>query len=153
MLGLGTGAILGSLAFGRITDACSTNTTIAINLIATTIGHGILILYCSLFEFSFPLAILMTFSFGVQDGGVNCLLQALLGFQFTSKTTPFSVYTFFKSLSIFLCICLESLMDNRVSWLAYFVACYLVAIVAWYILYSRFDFWSEAELKLQRQVA
>lgn len=147
MLGLGTGEILGSLAFGRITDACKTNTTILVNLGAATIGYGCLILYGAIYEFSFPLAILMTFTWGVQDAGVNCLLNSLLGFQFLSKTTPFSVYKFLQSLLIFLCTCVESFTDNQTSWLAYFGACYVCAMLAWFVLYQYFEFYTESELE------
>lgn len=147
MLGLGSGEIIGSLVFGRITDACKTNTTILVNLGAATVGYGCLILYGAIYEFSFPLAILMTFTWGVQDAGVNCLISSLLGFQFLSKTTPFSVYKFLQSLLIFLCTCVESFTDNRTSWLSYFAACYVIAMLAWFILYRYFEFYTEAELE------
>ena len=94
MLGLGSGEIIGSIAFGRITDKCSNRRTILINVLTTTVGYGFLILYGAIYDFSFTLAILMTFTWGFQDAGVNCLLNSLLGFQFESKTTPFSVYKF-----------------------------------------------------------
>ena len=80
MLGLGCGEIIGSIAWGRITDMCSTKRTVLINTVATTIGYGCLILYGAIYEFSFPLGILMTFTWGVQDSGVNCLLNSILGF-------------------------------------------------------------------------
>lgn len=80
MLGLGSGEILGSVAWGRITDKCELKQTILINAMAATIAFGCLILYGTIYEFSFPLGILMTFTWGVQDAGVNCLLSSILGF-------------------------------------------------------------------------
>ena len=112
MMGLGVGEIVGSLVFGPITDKYSTKTTSYINMVACTVGYAILILYGAIYDFSFYLGILMTFSLGVQDAGLNCLLNSLLGFQFESKTTPFSVYKFLQSLLIFMCVSVESATAN-----------------------------------------
>jgi len=80
MLGLGCGEIIGSLIFGRITDTCSNDKIILINVATLTVGYGFLILYGAIYDFSFYLAILMTFFWGVQDSGMNCLLNVVLGF-------------------------------------------------------------------------
>lgn len=94
MLGLGFGEISGSLVFGKVTDKLPPKTTIMINAITMTVGYGCLFLYAAIYDFSFYLGVLMTFAWGVQDSGMNCLLNSVLGFQFESKTTPFSVYKF-----------------------------------------------------------
>ena len=65
MLGLGTGEIGGSILFGRITDKCSTKVTVVANMVALTVAYFFLILYGAIYEFSFYLAILMTFTWGV----------------------------------------------------------------------------------------
>ena len=80
MLGLGSGEIIGSLIMGRIQDIFSHKNTVYLNIFATTLGYACLILYAAVYDFSFYLAILMTFTFGVQDGGMNCLLNVMLGF-------------------------------------------------------------------------
>ena len=80
MIALGVGEIVGSMAFGHITDKFTTNRTIAINMVTCSIGYGFLILYVAVYDFSFYLGIFMTFSWGVQDAGINCLLNSLLGF-------------------------------------------------------------------------
>lgn len=80
MLGLGSGEIIGSIAFGRVTDKCSTSCTVLTNFLMMSISYIFLILYGSVYNFSFPLGILMTFFWGFQDAGVNCFLNSLLGF-------------------------------------------------------------------------
>jgi len=53
---------------------------VLINIIAVIVGFGFLILYTVLYNFSFPLALAMTLTWGFQDAGINCLLNSLLGF-------------------------------------------------------------------------
>ena len=65
MIALGVGEIVGSMAFGYITDHYTTNRTGLINIIACSVGYGFLILYGAIYDFSFYLGILMTFSWGV----------------------------------------------------------------------------------------
>jgi len=150
MIALGVGEILGSIASGYITDKFQTRTTVMINMIACTVGYGFLILYGVIYDFTFYLGILMTLSWGVQDAGINCLLNSLLGFQFESKTTPFSVYKFLQSLLIFICVSIESATTNQKSYLIYFVVCYLIAISAWVVLIRFFEFKTKEEVEEMR---
>lgn len=80
MIALGVGEVLGSKVFGYITDNCETKKTVLLNMLACTVGYAILILYGAIYDFTFYLGILMTFSWGIQDAGINCLLNSLLGF-------------------------------------------------------------------------
>ena len=80
MLGLGSGEIVGSVVFGRITDNCTHKKTVILNAMMTSLSYVFLFLYGSIYDFSFTLAVLMTFTWGLQDSGVNCLLNSLLGF-------------------------------------------------------------------------
>ena len=80
MIALGVGEVLGSKVFGYITDNFETKKTILINMLACTVGYAILALYGAIYDFTFYLGILMTFSWGIQDAGINCLLNSLLGF-------------------------------------------------------------------------
>ena len=150
ILGLGAGEIIGSLIFGRITDKCSNNMTILLNVLATSIAYAALILYGAVYNFNWVLAILMTFTWGVQDAAVNCLISSLLGFQFDSKTTPFSVYKFVQNLLIFLVISIESKTQNQLSYLIYFGVCYFIAMVAWAILFKFFKILPNEEVEQMR---
>ena len=80
MIALGVGEVLGSKVFGYITDNCETKKTVLLNMLACTVGYAILVLYGAIYDFTFYLGILMTFSWGIQDAGINCLLNSLLGF-------------------------------------------------------------------------
>ena len=80
MIALGVGEVLGSKVFGYITDKCETKKTVLLNMLACTVGYAILVLYGAIYDFTFYLGILMTFSWGIQDAGINCLLNSLLGF-------------------------------------------------------------------------
>ena len=80
MIALGVGEVLGSKVFGYITDKFETKKTVLINMLACTVAYAILVLYGAIYDFTFYLGILMTFSWGIQDAGINCLLNSLLGF-------------------------------------------------------------------------
>ena len=80
MLGLGAGEILGALLFGAIMDKCLYKQTVFINMITLSISFAMMILYSVILDFSFTLACLMTLTWGIQDAGINCLLNSLLGF-------------------------------------------------------------------------
>lgn len=147
MLGLGAGEIIGSLVFGKVTDKLPFKTIIVINTITLTVGYGCLFLYGAVYDFSFYLGVLLTFAWGVQDSGMNCLLNSVLGFQFESKTIPFSVYKFLQSLLIFVFICIEVATKSQKSYLIYFFICYVVSMAAWLILATQFTFKTKEEVE------
>ena len=62
MLGLGGGEILGALVFGRIADKLENKQTIMINMLTATVGYIFLILYASIYDFTYYMAIFMTFT-------------------------------------------------------------------------------------------
>lgn len=140
MLGLGAGEILGSLLFGSIADKLSYEISIFINIIAAAIAFAMMILYCVLLDFSFVLACIMNLTWGIQDAGINCLLNSLLGFQFASKTTPFSVFRFLQALLTFIFIAIFSLLNSasQTSYIVFFCACAFLAIFSWIFLLKCF---------------
>ena len=48
-----------------------------------------------------PLCYVMPFVWGLQDSCCNILIRSLLGFEFESQITPFSVFNFVQSLFVF----------------------------------------------------
>ena len=125
--------------------------TIMINMLTSTVAYVFLMLYTSIYDFSFYMSILMTFTWGVQDAGINTYINALLGFQFDSKTTPFSVYKFLQSFLIFCVDELVTTTDNQLSYLCFFGATYAVAMASWIILSAFFDRKTQAEVKQMRK--
>ena len=150
ILGVGVGEVLGSIAFGRITDKCTNKTTCLLNVLATTISYGLLFLLGALYEFSFVLAFLMTTMWGVQDAGTVCLVTCMLGFQFESKTTPFSVYKCSQSAFVFFIYYINSLLETQTAYLVYFCICYALAILSWIIFYKCFEVKSEEAIEALR---
>ena len=94
MVGLGVGEIVGAIVFGKIGDKFSMKITIAANMLAVVAGFSLLLGYIIRYRYSLPFAFFMTFFWGIQDGALNTLINCVLGFQFDSKTTPFSVNKF-----------------------------------------------------------
>ena len=61
------------------------------------------------------------------------------------------MYKFLQSLLIFVAVSIESATDNRLSYLIYFVCCYLIAISAWLILLRCFKVLSKEEVEQMRE--
>ena len=55
----------------------------------------------------------MTFGWGMQDSAVNNLINCILGFEFESQITPFSVFKFVQSIVVFAFLLLESLIETK----------------------------------------
>ena len=62
----------------------------------------------------------------------------MLGFQFESQTTPFSVCKFVQSLLIFAVIYLESAIETREPYIIYFSVCFALELLAWAIFLKFF---------------
>ena len=151
MVALGIGEVLGSPVQGRILDKCSTKIAGLFNIIATTVAYFFLILYGAVYEFSFGLAIAMTFTFGIQDIGTQVIQTAMLGFQFESKTTPFSVRFFLLSLFTFFVLVIEAFIETQTAYLVYFGICYVISIVSWSIFIFCFEVKSTEEMDKIRE--
>ena len=91
MVGLGFGEILGALVFGKIGDKLSMKVLIATNMLSAVIAFSVALWYTTRYNFSLSMALPMTLIWGFSDGGLNTLVNCVLGFQFESKTVPFSV--------------------------------------------------------------
>ena len=102
MAGLGVGEIIGSIVYGRINDKFPIGVTIVANVLGSLLAFAVLIAYAIKYDFNLALSFPVTLTWGLQDSGLNNLINSVLGFQFDSKTTPFSVNKFVQSI----CICL-----------------------------------------------
>ena len=61
--------------------------------IKVTIAFGLILTYLWFYKFSI-LTYFVTFFWGIQDSNMGNLLNCALGFEFESKSLPFSVYNF-----------------------------------------------------------
>ncbi len=110
LVGLGFGDIIGSILIGYVADNYNSKQTTIICAVLTTLSIVISMSYIYFFEFSFIYALLMCFSWGLQNSATNVHLVCILGFEFDSKTTPFSVKEFYSGIFVFGLICAESLI-------------------------------------------
>ena len=80
MIGLGVGEILGAIVFGRIGDRLSMKVLIATNMFSAVVAFSITMWFVTRFNFSLAMALTMTFFQGFSDGGLNTLVNCILGF-------------------------------------------------------------------------
>ena len=80
MVGLGVGEISGAMIFGKIGDTQSMKITIAANMLSAVVGFSMLISYTIHYQFSLVFGFFMTFFWGISDGGLNTLINCMLGF-------------------------------------------------------------------------
>jgi len=80
-------------------------------------------------------------------------VNSLLGFQFVSKTTPFSVYKFLQSLLIFIVTCICSVSDSQTSYLVFFCISYAFALFSWVFLAKCFKVLPRSEVLKMRKEA
>jgi predicted MFS family arabinose efflux permease len=90
---LGAGEIIGGQIIGNIRDRTSNRVAFLSEMVLQISGITLLVVFNERNRFDY-LAYIMVFVFGVQDSGLNCLINCILGFEFESKTTPFGVNKF-----------------------------------------------------------
>lgn len=114
--------------------------TAVVCLILALIAWTCLLLVTLAYEFAFWTACIITFSWGLQDGCLNCLINTMLGFEFSDKTTPFSVFKALQSFSVFIFILLESLLKQRINFLVYYTVGVCFSTISILIVIATFRF-------------
>jgi len=121
MIPLGFAQVLGSMIFGRILDKFKHKIALFV-MFATCITA-----YCFAFglllewDFSQPLIYPMVFLFGLMDSFWSIFIQVVCGFEFDSKTIPFSVSKVVQSLSFLVFLIVASLLSTQASYIAFFL--------------------------------
>ena len=87
---LGAGEVVGGLIFGQIRDNLGNRMTIVTILSSMSVSFTLVFIVNNVNKYNFT-AWLMCFFWGVTDSGLNNFVLNTLGFQFESKSTPFSV--------------------------------------------------------------
>jgi len=137
---VGVGEILGSAVFGRIQDKQTIKVVVLSNLVFLLIAFTIMLAFHSDSGFNFWLACLMTLSWGFQDAGNSCCIYCMLGFQFDSKSTPFSVFCLTQSLSLIVFSTLQGMIASHAHYHYYFATGAVVSLFAWVTFLSKFEF-------------
>ena len=113
---IGVGEMIGGVGvIGPIRDKFGNKVALIVLMVLTAAGLGIFYYYNQKDEYNW-VAFLMCLIWGIQDAGVNCIINCILGFEFKSKSTPFSVYKFAQSLFIFAFVQLSGVvMDSKAT--------------------------------------
>lgn len=90
-------------------------------------------------DFNMYWACVLNFLWGIQDSGVNTFTNCVLGFQFESKTVPFSIFYLFQSFSCFLFISLNSMVTTQLANLIYAVVLAFFAVFSWLLFLWKFE--------------
>jgi MFS family permease len=84
LVGFGVGEIVGGLALGKIMDKIGNKASLVLCLVLMLVGTAAALAFIFIFSFTLWLAVIMTFTWGVQDGALNNLLFCIMDFQFES---------------------------------------------------------------------
>jgi len=90
---LGLGEMIGGGIVGWIRDKTGNKVAFLTEIFLCLISFGCVITLNVLNTWG-PLAWVMTFMWGIQDAGLNTLINCILGFEFESKIAPFGVFKF-----------------------------------------------------------
>ena len=131
MIGLGVGEISGSLVFGRIQDNASVKVTALCILSAFTVALFFVLLFNMFAEFRMWRALLMTFTWGVFDSGNANFINCMCGFQFESKSLPFSCFFMIQSIAVFAFLLVESQITSAEQYYYYFAFGALLTYGSW----------------------
>jgi predicted MFS family arabinose efflux permease len=91
MIWIGVGEIVGSLINGKLHDKIGTKSFVYICLLQAIIAYTCLIAYNCNDNFSMVFASGVTFLWGLSDACLTNFYLCVCGFQFDSKTLPYSV--------------------------------------------------------------
>ena len=100
MAAFGVGEIFAGIIFGKIIDKFGSK--------LTTIGILVSVVFCAVstianivsLQFGFG-SVLLCFSWGFMDGATNVHVNEILGFEFKTKSEPYSVYNIWQGLGVF----------------------------------------------------
>jgi predicted MFS family arabinose efflux permease len=112
MVGAGFGQVIGGFTNGYLQDKLPTKTVIYINLIELVVAVAALLLYTFVNKWNLWYAAGMAFLWGFMDSGVNNFCFCICGFEFDSKTLPFSIFYFAQAFGCFLFVYLESIITD-----------------------------------------
>jgi predicted MFS family arabinose efflux permease len=106
MIFFGFGEIIGSSVNGTLIDKLGLKRFIICNIIEIIIAHIVIVSFSQILTFQIAFAAAVTFTWGFQDSGGVIIALCVSGFQFESKTLPFSInkliMTFFQGSFIYI---------------------------------------------------
>ena len=121
MIGLGIGEILGSIIHGKILDKFSLKIAIYFIVGCYIFALFWVVLFNAIQYFAMSRAVIMTFSWGFYDSGLMTFVNCMCGFQFESKSTPFSVFLVIQSFMIFVFLIYASTVETTAQYYIFFL--------------------------------
>jgi hypothetical protein len=109
------------------------------------LAFGVMIWYIWINKFTLYFAGAFNFFWGLQDSGLNNFIYCVLGFQFKSKTLPFSIYFFAQSFFCFVFTCVGSVITHPKGYLIYVAVSASFGLFAWLLFLFTFDMKPEPE--------
>ena len=111
----GAGEVVGGFLVGGIRDRFGNKVCVISLIILTIAAVAFVIAYNQKNKYDYG-AYLMCLLWGLQDSGLNCFVQCIMGFEFESKVIPFCVFTFAQNGFIFVFNLVHiAIMDPDVS--------------------------------------
>ena len=112
MIFLGAGEIVGSFANGKLHDVIGSRKFALANLCQLLVAYVLIMWFNQRNEYHYGFAMTLCFGWGVMDAGLTNFFRGILGFQFDSKTVPFSVLTVVQSFFMFVMVYLGALIKT-----------------------------------------
>lgn len=138
LCGLGIGECVGSEVIGYIQDHVGNRACHYTCLSLALIGTATVIWYIWYMTFSWVNGVVLCTVWGIQDGAVNVMLDCILGFQFDSKRTPFSVNKMVYSMFIFVFVFSQSFIVTRNAQIAWLLFCSVFQVFSIMLIEKKF---------------
>jgi predicted MFS family arabinose efflux permease len=119
MVSFGFGEIVGGLLIGQVVDRKGSKPAALVNMGLVFVTVLLTVIYLQDPEYN-AFVFLMAFMWGVEDGSVNTHCLEMLGFEFEDNTLPFSIFSMFEAIAVFIFQLIQSLVnDNAKSYGTY----------------------------------
>eukprot|EP00347_Sterkiella_histriomuscorum_P024487 403330943 len=137
----GLGQIFGGFILDKVIKRYRSNRLGIICVAITSIlAFGTLILYTSIYEYSF-LAYVFGFFFGVLDSSSSTHASMLIGFEFEDKSViAFGLQNFIKCAFLGFNALVSGFIDQQWQYITYFSCLFVYFLIAYTIMYFKFPF-------------
>jgi MFS family permease len=111
MVAFGFGEIFGGLIIGQVVDRKNSKIASLYNLCFVAFTTILTLSYLSIRKYNW-FVFFVSFMWGFEDGSVNTHCLEMLGFEFEDNIIPFSIFSLFEALAVFLFQIIQSFVDH-----------------------------------------
>eukprot|EP00347_Sterkiella_histriomuscorum_P015929 403355148 len=131
MVALGIGEIIGSQSMGFLVDKFGSKKSVLFNISLIVLMVIFTFVYLINFTFNWPLALIMCFLWGLQDGAINTHCMEMLGFEFENNSAEaFAVFAMFQGIICFVVQLVQCEVVDRQGFLIYTAAIAIIGVVS-----------------------